>query len=106
MLAPAVTSTGAAQVAEPIIVAEPEKKSAEKRSHDNLDDPEVDAVAKRGAAAQLHHTTLTPAPNPHPHKKSFLSHQTLGWSSALRHPSSSAPLLLSAACSTNCRASI
>jgi hypothetical protein len=48
MLAPAITSTGAAQVAEPMIVAEPEKKSAEKRSHDNLDDPEVDAAAKRG----------------------------------------------------------
>ena len=58
MLAPAVTSTGAAQVAEPMIVAEPEKKSAEKRSHDNLDDPEVDAAAKRGAAAQLQHTAL------------------------------------------------
>ena len=46
MHAPAVTSTGAAQVAEPMIVAEPEKKSAEKRSNDNLDDPEVDAAAK------------------------------------------------------------
>ena len=61
MSAPAVTSTGAAQVAEPMIVIEPEKKSAEKRSHDNLDDPEIDAAAKRGAAAQLQPTAVIPA---------------------------------------------
>jgi hypothetical protein len=41
--------------------AEPEKKSAEKRSHDNLDDPEVDAAAKRGAAAQLQPTAVISA---------------------------------------------
>ena len=105
MLAPAVTSTGAAQVAEPMIVAEPEKKSTEKRSHDNLDDPEVDAAAKRawGSCPVATHTQLW---YPHSHKKSFQSHQMLEWSSALSHPSSSAPLLLSADCSTNCRASI
>jgi hypothetical protein len=62
MSAPAVTSTGAAQAAEPMIVTEPEKKSAEKRSHDNLDDLEVDAAAKRGAAAQLQPTAVIPAP--------------------------------------------
>jgi hypothetical protein len=45
-----------------MIVAESEKKSAEKRSHDNLDNPEVDAAAKRGAAAQLQHTAVSPAP--------------------------------------------
>ena len=48
MVAPAVAPTGAAQVAEPMNIIEPEKKSAEKRSHDNLDDPEIDAAAKRG----------------------------------------------------------
>jgi hypothetical protein len=53
MAAPAVAPTGAAQVAEPMIIIEPEKKSAEKRSHDNLNDPEIDAAAKRGALAQL-----------------------------------------------------
>jgi hypothetical protein len=53
MLAPAVTSTGAAQVAEPMIVEEPEKKSAEKRSHDNLDDPEVDAPMRLQSVGQL-----------------------------------------------------
>ena len=58
MHAPAVTSTGAAQVAEPMIVEQPEKKSAEKRSHDNLDDPESDAAAKRGALAQLQPTAV------------------------------------------------
>ena len=66
MLAPVVTSTGAAQVAEPMIVAEAEKKSAEKRSHDNLSDPEIDAAAKRGtvggAVAQVQHQILAPAP--------------------------------------------
>ena len=58
MAAPAVAPTGAAQVAEPMIIIEPEKKSAEKRSHDNLDDTESDAAAKRGALAQLQPTAV------------------------------------------------
>jgi hypothetical protein len=62
MVAPAVAPTGAAQVAEPMNIIEPEKKSAEKRSHDNLEDPEIDAAAKRGAAAQLQPTAVIPAP--------------------------------------------
>jgi hypothetical protein len=61
MAAPAVAPTGAAQVAEPMIIIEPEKKSAEKRSHDNLNDPEIDAAAKRGALAQLQPTAVIPA---------------------------------------------
>ena len=61
MVAPAVAPTGAAQVAEPMIIIEPEKKSAEKRSHDNLDDTESDAAAKRGALA--HATFLRTEPD-------------------------------------------
>jgi hypothetical protein len=64
MLAPAVTSTGAAQA---IIVEQPEKKSAEKRSHDNLNDPEVDAAAKRGKVAETH------SPLSHRHTQSVYS---------------------------------
>ena len=104
MLAPAVTSTGAALVAEPMIVAEPEKQSAEKRNHDNLDDPEIDAAAKRGAASQLQHTLWAPAPaqETFPVPPDAGLEQRTEPSVVIR---SLASLLLSAACSTICRAS-
>ena len=62
MAAPAVAPTGAAQVAEPMIIIEPEKKSAEKRSHDNLIDPEIDCCCE----AWMEHLPYMLLPNCNP----------------------------------------